>query len=154
MSLKRLQADIETKDEVAKDNANRIMALREEVINAKKFIQNMPPQTLGRHLLEDFQDTAREVWVETLALRTKLEALRDLETEHGVSYADVISGYFALVQRALVTLREDFDVKDAPGDSDIPAWLNGLGGDDVDEDMSEGNTRPAWLDEPMGGEGV
>lgn len=115
----------EARDQVVKAKESKITQLEEANNKLKRRIQKMTPDELGEQLREEVGQFAFAAESEILGnLRAGFQALADHAEANGVTHENFMSGCLAQIESALLALRNEFHVKDAPDAGDRPGWVD------------------------------
>ncbi|MDT3707462.1 MAG: hypothetical protein ROZ09_11590 [Thiobacillus sp.] len=138
---KEAEETAEARDQVVKAKESKITQLEEANHKLKRRIETATPDEIGEQLREEVSQFAFGAEAQILGnLRQGFAALDEHAQAHGVTHENFMAGCLAQIEAALLTIRNEFYVKDKPDADPVPAWIK--------------DTRPAEeiLQESLGAE--
>lgn len=131
MSVRELKAALRDREADLEASRNRVAAketeterLTKELARAKKRIQSATPDEEGAQLREEVNLFAFEAEAAILGKLTPgFEALAAHADQNNCTHEEFMSGCLAQIERALIGLRNRFNVKAVPDGNEIPDWL-------------------------------
>lgn len=131
MSVRELKAALRDREADLEASRARVTAketeterLTKELARAKKRIASATPDEEGAQLREEVSLFAFEAEATILGKLTPgFEALAAHADNNGCTHEEFMSGCLAQIERALIGLRDRFNVKAVPDGNEIPDWL-------------------------------
>ncbi|MDD5613266.1 MAG: hypothetical protein PHF75_09505, partial [Gallionella sp.] len=131
MSVKELRAALresrenyEAQGEVIRKKDEKLNAQEKQLHKLQKRVETASPDEEGAQLREEVNLFAFEAEATILGKLTPgFEALAAHAEENDCTHEEFMSGCLAQIERALIGLRNRFNVKAAPDGDEMPAWL-------------------------------
>lgn len=138
----------EARDQVVKAKEAKITTLEEANHKLKRRIQKMTPDEVGEQLRDEVGQFAFAAEAEILGnLRAGFQALADHAETSNCTHENFMSGCLAQIEGALLTIRNEFNVKARPDADQRPDWVkDGRSADEIVESalgpqIADFNTR-------------
>lgn len=119
-----LKANYEAQGEVIRKKDEKLNAQEKQLHKLQKRVETASPDEEGAQLREEVNLFAFEAEAAILGKLTPgFEALAAHADANGCTHEEFMSGCLAQIERALIGLRNRFNVKALPDGNEIPAWL-------------------------------
>jgi hypothetical protein len=113
------RADYEAQQTISKNKQKRIDELERETAR----IAHLEPDQRLEELRQRTVNTAGMAEVAVRALGQDLEALRAFRSDHPGTDAPILAGLLANIEMALIGLKNEFGIEDAPVADERPEWV-------------------------------
>lgn len=123
-ALREREADLEASRARVAAKETETERLTKELVRAKKRIEAATPDEEGAQLREEVNLFAFEAEATILGKLTPgFEALAEHADQNNCTHEEFMSGCLAQIERALIGLRNRFNVKAVPDGDEMPDWL-------------------------------
>ena len=115
-----------------------------ELARAKKHIESLTPDEEGAELRAEVSQLAFNTEASILgALTIGFEALENHASSNDCTHEEFMSGCLFSIERALIGLRNRFNVKERPDGDEMPAWLRPGAEEEAHKKIAEGEAKRA-----------
>lgn len=123
-ALREAQEDAKATDKVMGNITGQKHALEKELARAKRRIEASTPDEIGQELRAEIAQLSFNAEAAILgALTEGFHRLEEHASANNCTHEEFMSGCLAQIERALIGLRNRFNVKVVPDGNEIPDWL-------------------------------